>query len=144
MKKPYEGLSRYIKFTKIILLIALLGLSGELSLIGHYETGWQVAPLIFTTLFSILLIFPHSKETNFLFKVIQGLSVILILLGVVGVLLHLKNNFEFEREMYPNESISLLLERSITGALPTLAPGTLIPIGLSGLLYLNLKSFNRK
>ena len=141
MKKPYDGLPRYVKFIRIILLIALLGLSSELLLIGHFETGWQIAPLIFTALFSIVLIFLYSKETSLMFRVIQSLSVILIFLGVVGVLLHLKNNFDFEREMYPNESISFLLKRSITGALPILAPGVLVPIGLSGLLYLNLKSF---
>ena len=65
-----------------------------------------------------------------------------ILSGVLGVILHLKNNWEFELEMYPSIEMSALIYKSFTGAIPALAPATLIPIGLMGFLLLQLKSNN--
>ena len=66
-------------------------------------------------------------------------SILTILTGIMGIGLHLKNNMEFEQEMYPQLAGWDLIEGSLTGALPVLAPGALIPIGLLGLLIINLK-----
>ena len=58
--------------------------------------------------------------------------------GVYGTFLHLRANFEFEQEMKPTETgLNLFLE-SLSGALPALAPGSLIALALIGYSYLIL------
>ena len=56
-----------------------------------------------------------------------------VVAGIVGVALHYQSNVEFELEMYPSMEGMELFRNSMTGALPTLAPGSMIYIGLVGL-----------
>lgn len=60
--------------------------------------------------------------------------VLSIMTGSIGLFLHMKGNFGFEREMYKNLSFFSLLWRSLREALPALAPGSMIYIGLLGLI----------
>ena len=59
----------------------------------------------------------------------------LLIAGVAGVVLHVQGNLEFERELNPGESGWPLWLEVARGATPALAPGSLIPFGLLGLLY---------
>lgn len=122
----------------LIFLLLHIGLILELVLIGHYESFWQYFPLI--SLGLGLLSLGMSSRSLLLVKFFYLLT---ILSGVLGVILHLKNNWEFELEMYPGMATSELILKSLTGALPALAPGTLIPIGLMGFLLLQLKTKNQ-
>lgn len=123
------------RFALIIFLLLHIGLILELFLIGHFESFWQYFPLIALGL-GILSLALQSRSL-LLVKIFYLLT---ILAGVLGVILHLKNNWEFELEMYSGMAWSELLVKSFSGALPALAPGTLIPIGLMGFLLLQLKS----
>ena len=71
--------------------------------------------------------------------VIKYIAIVVILTGFLGIFLHLQNNLEFEREMKPHLPTLVLLKRAFTGALPVMAPGVLIPVGMLGLLVLNLR-----
>jgi hypothetical protein len=55
--------------------------------------------------------------------------------GVLGVYLHLRGNFEFERERDPSLGGSALLWEAMRGATPALAPGALAQLGLVGLAF---------
>lgn len=59
-------------------------------------------------------------------------GILCIITGIAGLFLHLKGIFEFELEMYKNLSIFSLLWGSLRGALPALAPSSMIYIGLLG------------
>ena len=61
--------------------------------------------------------------------------VMLVLSGFVGLWLHYQGNTEFEREMYPTLNGFELFRESLTGATPTLAPGTMLELGFLGLAY---------
>jgi hypothetical protein len=63
----------------------------------------------------------------------QGLMAAFVASGLLGVGLHFQANQEFELEMYPQMAGIELLEETLTGALPVLAPGTMILLGLVGL-----------
>ncbi len=137
-----ESLSNASLLTKTILFISLFGIIGELILIGHYRDMWQVFSLIYTSTFfvSILVFLKVNHPIGSL--ILKCLAYGIMLLGFSGVLLHLRNNYAFEFEMYPNEPFFSLLMKSFSGALPVLAPGSLIPVGLVFLLSVNLKSNN--
>jgi hypothetical protein len=54
--------------------------------------------------------------------------------GLLGMWLHYDSNVEFELEMTPSIGAADLFRESMTGAIPALAPGTMIQLGLIGLL----------
>jgi hypothetical protein len=58
---------------------------------------------------------------------------LLIVVGVLGVVLHLKGNIEFERETDPSARGLALLWHSLRGGVPLLAPGAMAQLGLLGL-----------
>ena len=126
------------KIVIVTLLFMMLGTSLELYLINHFEGIWQLIPLlcIATSLIVLLiLIFYRSLTVLITFKV---LMVTTALAGFLGIYLHLKENFEFEQEMVPSLSNWQLLIESLSGALPTLAPASLIVLALIGYIYIKL------
>ena len=65
--------------------------------------------------------------------------------GVYGVFLHLQSNFEFEQDMKPTATNRELFSESLSGALPTLAPMSLLVLAFIGYSYLILiKQHNEK
>lgn len=123
---------------KLALLIFLLlhgGLILELILIGHYSSFWQYIPIVVLCL-GLLSLFKFGGSLY----VGKAIYCLIMISGILGVYLHIKNNWQFELEMYPAMGVGLLIKKSLTGALPVLAPGTLVPIGLMGFLLTRLKS----
>ncbi|MEM8938907.1 MAG: hypothetical protein AAGC64_06135 [Bacteroidota bacterium] len=134
MAKPAKQKNQQYRMALLIFLILHVGLILELILIGHYESFWQCFPLI-SLGFGLLSLFINDKSL----VLVKFFYLITMFSGVIGVFLHLKSNWEFELEMYPGMPTRKLLVESLSGALPALAPGTLIPIGLMGFLLLQLK-----
>jgi hypothetical protein len=54
---------------------------------------------------------------------------------VLGVGLHYDGNEEFELEMYPTMAGVELVQNTLTGATPVLAPGSMTLLGLDGLAH---------
>ena len=127
---------------KQLVLIALLfmttGMLLELYLLGHYEDNYQLIPLFgiaIALIISVVLNFRASKMIQNLFKLVL---ILISLSGIYGVYLHLQANFEFEKEIHPTLNNSSLFLESISGALPTIAPLSLIVLALIGYTYLIL------
>jgi hypothetical protein len=59
-----------------------------------------------------------------------------VLSGITGLVLHFRGNILFEQESDPSIAGTALLHRALMGATPTLAPGTMIQLGLVGLVFL--------
>ncbi|NNE33174.1 MAG: hypothetical protein HKN40_12480 [Winogradskyella sp.] len=68
--------------------------------------------------------------------VFKSILVITALSGFYGVYLHLVANFEFEKEIKPTASNWDLFLESLSGALPTLAPFSMVVLALIGYSYL--------
>ena len=62
--------------------------------------------------------------------------------GVYGTFLHLKENYQFEVEMKPTAKTFDLFLESLSGALPSLAPLSLLAMALIGYAYLKLTKQN--
>ncbi|MEN8927445.1 MAG: hypothetical protein ABF242_03630 [Flavobacteriales bacterium] len=120
------------------LFFMMTGIGIELYLLGHYEDIWQLIPIIIilSSLFVLLLLI--FKPSNFLAKFFNLLMLTTALSGVLGIILHLKENFEFEQEMVPNLGTWELFIESLSGALPSLAPASLIVLALIGYTYTTL------
>lgn len=130
--------NRQYSMVLLIFLLFHIGSILELVLLSHYESFWQSLPLI-TLCLGLVSLFLRSWSL----EIVKFFYLSTILAGVLGVFLHLKNNWEFEQEMYAGITAGELFISSFSGALPALAPGTLIPIGLLGFHLIQLKSKNK-
>ncbi len=126
------------KLIVVALLFMGIGTGLELYLLDHYEDTLQLLPII-CILTSILLfaalLFKNSNGLQLAFKLVL---VATALSGLVGTFLHLKANYEFESEMKPTADTWSVLVESLSGALPALAPGSMILFSLIGYIYLLL------
>ena len=124
------------------LLFMLMGTALELYLLDHYEDVLQLIPLlcIGTAILFIFLLF--FQRTAFLIGVFKFILCITALSGFYGAFLHLRANYEFEQEMTPTANGWELFWESLSGALPALAPGSMIVLALLGYSYVLLLKQN--
>lgn len=126
------------KLKRVILIAFLfmaLGTGMELYLLDHYEDTQQLIPILciaISLVAALVLFYRRNKTTISLFK---GLLFLTALSGVYGVYLHLQANYEFELEMKPSLSGWELFTESLSGALPALAPASMVALALIGYSY---------
>ena len=120
------------------LLFMMLGTSLELYLIHHYEDTQQLIPLLCIAIAILGVFILFYKRTKQTFKIFKFILIITALSGVYGIFLHLQVNFEFEKEMTPTATNWELCIESLSGALPALAPASMIVLALIGYAYLLL------
>lgn len=122
------------------LLLALvaftaIGLVPELVLLKHYESVWQVVPLVLlaATLAATALVWRHpgARSLN-LFRVMMLLCLVA---GLLGVFLHGKGNLEWALERDDTLHGWPLIWKVLRGATPLLAPGAMAQLGLLGLVF---------
>ena len=122
----------------LALLFMMIGTLLELYLLDHYEDIWQLIPVICIGAALInfcVLFYRRSQAAIHLFKLVLLLT---SFSGVYGVVLHLQANYEFEQDMKPTAGFWQLILESISGALPTLAPMSLLVLACIGYSYLIL------
>ena len=119
-------------FLIAVFVLGVVGTGAELLLLGHFEDYRQLVPL---TLFGLGLLLVGVRAVHgraWGVRVFRALMVIYIVSGGLGIYFHIRSNVEFELEMYPSMGGWELVRESLTGALPALAPGTMIYLGLLG------------
>lgn len=133
-----SGADATVPYRRLILALIAIGAGGlltELLLIEHYDESWQWAPLValgLTLAGCAMLAARPGPGTLRAFRVVMSACLVL---GAIGVILHLKGNLEFELEGAPGLSGWPLYREVLKGATPALAPGALAQLGLLGLLY---------
>jgi hypothetical protein len=128
--------ARIRTFLLVTLMVGMLGMMAELLLIGHRETVQQQIPLMMLGL-GIGVAAWHAVAPGALtVRALQLTMQLFVLSGVLGVGLHYWGNVEFELEMYPGLSGLELAQKTLTGATPVLAPGSMALLGLVGLTHL--------
>lgn len=133
--------SQHLDLKKIILvgfLLMMLGTVSELYLLNHYEDTLQFIPILSIGLLLLLVLVLFFYRSKFLQMVFKILLVLTALSGIYGSLLHLQANYEFELEMTPTLSGWDLFLESLSGALPALAPLSMVVLALIGYSYLIL------
>jgi hypothetical protein len=124
---------------RILLLWALgvgvLGTTGELILLRHIDKPAQWIPLAFLGAALPILVWHAAAPSAVSVRVLQGLMLAFIVLGVLGVGLHYDGNVEFERELHPYERGWEFVRKTVAGATPVLAPGSMVLLGLVGLAH---------
>jgi hypothetical protein len=115
------------------LLLGVAGTGTELVLLGHFESLAQRIPLSLLTLGLAVLGWHAARPSPRSVRTLQGVMALFIVSGGAGLYLHYRGNLEFELEMYPAMRGAELVGKTLTGATPVLAPGTMTMLGLVGL-----------
>ena len=115
------------------LLLGAAGMMAELLLIGHVESAAQFIPLVLlaTGVLAAIVLLAVPSKTGF--TALRILMILFLGSGIVGIGLHYQGNTEFELEMHPSLSGIELLSKTLTGATPVLAPGSMSLLGVIGL-----------
>lgn len=117
-----------------ILVVGIAGTWAELLLLDHTES-WQLVPVVLLGAGLAVLAWHAMRPRPVTVRMVRAAMVIYVASGFAGLALHLKGNVEFERELHPGTAVSTLAWNAMKGATPALAPGTMIHLGLLGLLY---------
>jgi hypothetical protein len=133
-------LSRLLLWT---FLLAVVGTGAELLLLSHYEDWWQQVPLVVLAAGLAAAAWQEIRRTPGSVRLFQATMALFIAAGMLGVLLHYQSNREFELETYPTMAGMELLRETLTGAIPALAPGALVHIGLIGFAYAYVRRAER-
>lgn len=123
------------RFLAAIFLVGSIGLAAELVFIGHVDDAWQLIPLALIAAGLVVLAWDAARPNRWSLTLVRVASVLMIGGGLLGLALHYDSNVEFELEMYPDRRGFELVREALTGAIPALAPGALIQLGLIGLAY---------
>ena len=118
-----------------ILALGMVGTGTELVLLEHMESRWQLVPLFALGYGLIACIAVAIRPARFTVRLLRVLMLVFIAAGLTGLYLHYSGNMEFELEMYPSMTGLELFWESVTGATPALAPGTMVQLGLLGLVF---------
>lgn len=111
----------------LLALVAFIcaGTVVELWLTEHFEEQLQLIPFILcaAALVAVGAVwFRPTRQTIIALRVIMAIVMVGSLLGTV---LHLANNFDFELEIRPNATAGEVVLDALMGANPLLAPGVL-------------------
>ena len=118
-----------------VFLFSILGTGTELLLLEHTEDAWMWTPLVLMGSSVVLMLVYGISKNAWVIKLFRGLMLLFLISGFLGIWFHFKGNMEFEQEMYPSMKGWELFTETMQGATPALAPGTMIQLGLIGLIY---------
>jgi hypothetical protein len=127
-----SALRRYLALT---LAVGMAGMTTELLLIGHVESVQQLIPVVLLGLGVLVLGWHAAAPRAINLRALQVTMMLFVLSGMVGVALHYRGNLAFELEMYPSMAGFEMIQKTLTGATPVLAPGSMALLGLIGLTY---------
>jgi hypothetical protein len=123
---------------RLMLAVVVLGLAGTLTdliFLKHYESGWQIAPIVLLALLlgaAAWLALGAGSARVHCFRFLAALG---IAAGITGMLLHYRGGMEFQTETYPDlAGWKLFLKVVSSKSPPALAPAAMVQIGLFGLL----------
>lgn len=119
-------------------LFMMVGTVLELYLLDHYEGAQQMIPILCIGASILTLFMLFFRRTNWTIGLFKVVLIVTSLSGIYGAFLHLRANYEFEQEMKPSGRGWDLFVESLSGALPALAPFSMIVLALIGYSYVIL------
>ena len=133
-------LDRLRRLLLATLTAGIAGIGLELLFIGHVEDRLQLVPVLLLCAGAIVVVCHVVWRSRSTVRAVRVLMVLFVASGLLGIGLHYRGNLEFEREMYPSMGGIELVRRTLTGATPVLAPGSMALLGLIGLAAVPLEA----
>ena len=124
------SIRRWLRWT---LAVGIAGTELELLLLGHFDSPSQVIPLVLLAGGAASVVWYAVAPRRASVRAMQATMALFIASGILGVALHYRGNVEFELEMYPAMRGFELIAKTLTGATPIFAPGSMVLLGLVGM-----------
>ncbi len=118
-----------------VLVVGIAGAGAELILLEHMEDWWQRTPLAALAAGLVLALWTLIRPTPRVLRNLRVIMALFVVVGATGLTLHFRGNLEFELELHASMRGLELVWEALKGATPALAPGTMILLGLVGLVY---------
>ena len=119
-----------------VLTLGLLGVLADLIVLKHFEDSWQIVPLVLVGLSLGAIVWYLLGGGAAAIRLLQGLMLLCLVAGALGVVLHYRGNLEFQLEIDASQHGWDLFTKVIHAkAPPALAPGAMAQLGLLGLAY---------
>jgi hypothetical protein len=118
-----------------VILVGMVGLEIELALLRHADSVTQWIPHVALMIGVVVTLAIYVRPGPVTLRTFQVVMLIFVVVGALGVYLHLAGNVEFALERNPSLSGAALIWKTLRGATPALAPGAIAQLGLLGLLY---------
>jgi hypothetical protein len=118
-----------------VVFIAIAGLEVELALLRHTDSLQQWIPHVALLIGLVATAAIYFRPSPATLRVFQALMAGFLVVGALGVYLHVQGNVEFALERDPSLTGLSLIWKALRGATPALAPGAMAQLGLLGLLY---------
>jgi hypothetical protein len=119
-----------------VLFFGLFGMGAELLLLQHTESWWELIPLVLIGLALIILTWHAITQHPASVRAVQGVMGLFLFAGVAGIALHYQSSMEFKLETSAALSGWALFWAVMSAKTPpALAPGSMIQLGLLGLVY---------
>ena len=132
-----------VAIRRVILGVLILGMGGllaELLLIAHYEDSVQWLPLVLLAVGIFIVILDLALSRGWTQLILQLTMVLFVAAGLLGVYFHFQGSREFQLEMDPQMSGTALVWHVLRAkSPPTLAPGSMVQLGILGLGYAYLR-----
>ena len=132
-----DVVGRYRRFLLGTAAAIYVGAAVELGLVGHYADRLQIAPFVLIALGLGSVVWAHLRTrgggvvgAGRALVAVRLASALVVAGSVLGVVLHVKGNLEFEREVHPAAPLAAALWEAARGASPLLAPGALALAGV--------------
>lgn len=129
---------RTVIFT--VLILGMGGLLAELALIAHYEDAAQWIPIALLAAGLVVVTADLVLARGWTQLLVQLTMVLVMAAGVLGIYFHFQGSREFQLEMDPQLRGTALIWHVLRAkSPPTLAPGSMIQLGVLGLGYAYLR-----
>lgn len=123
-----------------VLVLGMAGLLTELLLIAHFEDTAQWIPIILLAVGLIVVAADVVLAAGWTQVAIQLTMVLMIGASALGMYFHFRGSREFQIEMDPQmHGANLVWHVLRAKSPPTLAPGSMLQLGLLGLGYAYLR-----
>ena len=119
----------------VLLVVGNIGTIVELVLLKHTDGAWQLFPLVLGVLTLLVLAWFGVSRSAASLRTLQGIMLVMLLSGAIGVVQHFRGNVVYASESNPSLSGRELYLEAIRGSTPTLAPGVMAQLALIGLAF---------
>lgn len=122
-----NGYRRFLLWTAFAIYA---GSGVELALVGHVESVYQWVPFGVLAVGGAAVVGAVTSPSARSLATLRAVALVSVVVSLWGVILHVRGNLAFEREVYPDAPLWGALWEAARGVSPLLAPGTLALAGV--------------
>ncbi len=115
--------SQFRRFLLVTAAATYLAAAIELVLVDHYEDALQFIPFGLIALGLGAVAWAGASPSRPSLRTLQGVAALVVSGSLLGIVLHVKGNVEFAREIQPDAGLVEALWDGLSGGNPFLAPG---------------------